>query len=330
MVTPQTGTEARHALERLYDHVVPVEPIFIPHARRQQRQDRPFYFTRLNALRLGRDGDLGLAFEKVVLLDADVLPLRAYDELMDLAAPAGILNERKSHMVQLGPDNRFHVDPADCRRGEWHWHRLYGQVCPHGRPIPAAITDRVAADPTNMGINGGLLVIEPSMRELASIIKDVRRPEIARLVGDRFDWPDMQYLTMRWSGRWTNIDVRFAGLCGYPCLRLLKGVHYAGVKPWSIGRGLGDERAARHPDIQHWLAGWVDLMRRHPSLGSIPRLRRLRDAAQRHLSRGPSPCPRGLPERQCPWVARRDVRAPRAQSSHVSLSRSALVQPSSA
>ena len=62
------------------------------------------------------------------------------------------------------------------------------------------------------------------------------RPEIKELVGDRFTWPDMQYVTMRWSGQWHSVDVKYSGFNGYPNLAALHGTHYAGVKPWYFKR----------------------------------------------------------------------------------------------
>ncbi|MBN2309789.1 MAG: hypothetical protein JXR94_12505, partial [Candidatus Hydrogenedentes bacterium] len=87
MITEEITAEARRALEIVFDHVIEVDTIYVPHKRRQERQDRPFWFTRLNALRLGGDGDLGLRYDRVVVLDADVLPLRHYEHLFSLDAP---------------------------------------------------------------------------------------------------------------------------------------------------------------------------------------------------------------------------------------------------
>jgi glycogenin glucosyltransferase len=293
LTTPHISADARFALGRLFDHVIDVEPIFVPHKRRQHRQDRPYWFTRLNALRLGRDGDLGLAYDKIVLLDADVLPLRRYGELLGLPAPAGILNECKAHMVQTSSGGC--VSPSICLSGRWNWHDIYEPACGHGMVIPRAITDRVASDPSNMGVNGGLLVIEPSMRELHEILADIQRPEIARLVGDRFEWPDMQYLTMRWSGRWTNVDVRFAGLNGHPCPRLLNGIHFAGVKPWSFGRTDAMERFSGHADFQLWFSTCRHLFERaHPELLRIRQLLRLDEAIGRCIRQPILPCGRTM------------------------------------
>ena len=280
MVTPEITPGARQALGLLFDHVADVAAIYVPHARRQQRQDRPYWFTRLNALRLGADGDLGFAYKKVVLLDADVLPLRHYDRLFEVRAPAGILNEHKSHFIEVDDTGQYVVPESVDRDGTWKWHRLYDPVCPHGARIPHEITDRGADDTTNMGINGSLFVLAPSMDEFERIQEDVRRPEVSALVGDRFDWPDMQYLTIRWSGQWTNVDLRYSGFNGYPRMSVLYGTHFAGFKPWRV-RKKSIGVYARYDDYQRWFQEYVELVTRaKPELLKFKRLKRLLQAIE--------------------------------------------------
>jgi len=269
LVAEGPSGEAVRALNVLYDHVVRVPLVYVPHRRRQERQDRPYWFTRWNALRLGPDGDLGYRYEKIVLLDADVLPLRRYSALFDVPAPAGIPNEKRDHFWDPAAGDR-------ARLREWAWHRAYGDVCPHGRPIPREITDRVTVDPGNMGLNGSLFVVEPSLAEFHAILEDVRRPAVARFVGDLYDWPDMQYITGRWSGQWHCVDVRYSGYCGFPNLAALRGTHYAGVKPWYLQRNPRlAERYGRHEDFQYWFGQYRAMLREHPALNQVERLRRL-------------------------------------------------------
>ncbi len=276
LVTEGVSAQGRFALDQLFDEIIDVEPLYVPHSRRQERQDRPYFFTRINALRLGGDGDLGYGFEKIAVIDADVLPMRHYDRLFALDTPAGIINEHKSHFVQMDDRGGYAVPTSAQQRGEWIWHEIYGQVCPHGRPIPEEITDRVRDDHTNMGINGSLFVLEPSMREFKRILDDVERPEIKRYVGDLFDWPDMQYLTMRWSGRWVSIDARFSGLNGYPDLSVLYGTHFAGFKPWYFNRPKAMARYGRYEDFQLWFRTFHEMMTEgYPGLSKLKKLQQL-------------------------------------------------------
>ncbi len=261
LVTPEITPPARQALSLLFDFVVEVPTLYVPHKRRQERQDRPFWYTRFNALRLGPDGDLGFQYRKLVLLDADVLPLKNYDLLFEVATPAAIPNENKELFFDFSrEEQRAHID-------RWSWHETYDPICPHGAPIPRAITDRVAENPENMGVNGSLLVIEPSMPEYRLILADLERPEVRELVSDRFTWPDMQYITMRWSGQWHCVDIKYSGFNGYPNLRVLNGAHFAGVKPWYFRRGEKTmKRYSRYEDYQYWFAEYRGMLERYPKL----------------------------------------------------------------
>ena len=276
LVTEGVSPQARGSLAQLFDDVIDVEPIYVPHARRQERQDRPYFFTRIHALRLGTDGGLGHRFERVVVLDADVLPLRNYGQLLDLEPPAGVLNERKSHLVQTDGAGRHVLPESALEKGRWNWHEIYAEW-PHGQPVPRSISDRPREDPDNMGFNGSLFVMRPDGGEFERILRDLERPEIRALVGDRFDWPDMQYLTLRWSGMWRNIDLRFSALNGYPHVNVLYGTHFAGFKPWYFHRRATMDRYARYPDFQLWFATYLRMMETYPDLARMGKLRRLRN-----------------------------------------------------
>lgn len=271
--------ETRPALEMMYDHVIDIEPFYIPHKRRQERQDRPFLFTRLQGLRLGSDGDLGFNYEKIAVLDADILPLRYYDHLFAVNTPAGIINEQRTNFIEYDEEGQFIIPESVDVDGTWRWHRIYGEICPHGAKIPKEITDRGITDLTNLGIIGALFVLDTSMEEYRAIQEDVQKPDVAELVGDKYDLPDMQYLTVRYSGQWTNIDLRFCGLSGYPNMDVLFGNHYAGFKPWSFGKkNLKTlKRFARFPDFQFWYAEYEAMLKDYPQLLEVRRLRKLRD-----------------------------------------------------
>ncbi len=279
LVTEEITPEARRALSLLYDRVIETPRLFIPHKRRQERQDRPFVFTRLHALRLGADGDLGCRYEKIVLLDADVLPLRYYDHLFTLPTPAGIINERRAHVMEYDERGRYILPPSVAVDGTWKWHRLYETVCPHGSPIPAELTERVRSDPENMGVNSSLLVLTPSRAEFEAIQQAVAAPEMRALVSDRFNWPEMQFLTLYWSGRWTSVDLRFSGFNGYPSMDVLFGSHYAGFKPWNFKNPKAMAHWGRFEDFQFWFRLYTEMVTRsYPDLLQVRRLARLLEA----------------------------------------------------
>lgn len=276
LVTPEITTAAREAARLLYDHVLSVEPIVMPHRLAGKRPYLPLVFTKLHVLRLGPDGDLGLHYDKITLLDADLLPLSHYDHLFTLPTPAGTINESKTHVMEWGADGNFIIPPTVSTEGTWNWHQIYAEY-PHGQPIPPSITDRVATDSSNMGVISSLLVLTPDLAEYQAIRHDLLRPEVQALVGEQFEWPEMQYLTIRWSGQWRNVDLRFHSLNGYPDLAVLWGVHYTGFKPWQFRQAGSMARYGRRADFQLWHTTYRRLMKAYPPLRQQTQLRRLQE-----------------------------------------------------
>ena len=86
IVSNNISEEAINNLKVIYDDVLVIDEVYVPHERRHERQDRPFLFSRFNAFRLGSDGDLGKDYDKIIIADCDVLPLKNYDLLFDLPA----------------------------------------------------------------------------------------------------------------------------------------------------------------------------------------------------------------------------------------------------
>lgn len=270
LVTAEVSRGAREALGDVYDSVVLVDEVNPERAERGTRQNLPRMLTRFAALRLGPDGDLGHSFDKVCLLDADLLPRRDFDLLWDLDAPAGVLNERREHMVELDAEGRI-VPPEEAGRAVSIWHDVYAAV-PHGAPIPREITDRVGTDPTNFGINGSLFVLEPSMATHDRFMAWIASPGIAEQVRDAWPWPDMQAATLFWSGRWTNVDLTYAAMYGYPSIDAARGLHFAGVKPWAWRKKGFARRLQRFPDHQLWASAYRDALDRNPDLRRVGRL----------------------------------------------------------
>jgi glycogenin glucosyltransferase len=261
MVTEEITSPGRDLLRIIFDHVVEVEKVFVPCRRMKQSHYLPYVFTKLNTLLLSSGGLLSLDLQKVIFLDADVLPLKNYHALTSLVPPAGIINEYKSNLILNDKAGRYRIKDRSGSQGKWHWHNIYDPICPHGSAIPAYITDRVRANAGNMGIHGALLVLKPSVYEFDRIMMDLNRPETCDKIL-RYCWPEMQYLTLRWSGLWRNIDIRYCGLKGYPSMDLLYGTHFAGVKPWKILDGRSD--LCQLPDHRVWYDLYLKMFDEYP------------------------------------------------------------------
>ena len=269
LVTREISCPAKSALSLLFDKVIAIEEVTVPHPMRQKRQDRPFLFTRFAGLLLGKNGGLGEEYDKIIMMDADVLPLRCYDRLFAVEAPAGILNEKKEHWVDAS-DGRYRV-PDDADIKGWGWHRRYEGVCPHGTVIPQAITDSVKTDVSNMGVNAALWVLRPDKQVFDELIAAARQDEML----PKYPWPEMQFATGFFSGRWHNIDIRYGSIGGYPFLSALFGTHFAGLKPWSMEKP-SVCTYAKYEDFQCWYATFLAMVSVWLELLQIPRLQKLR------------------------------------------------------
>jgi glycogenin glucosyltransferase len=262
IVTHDVSEDAKNALFELYDDVITVEEIYVPHKERHTRQDRPFLFTRFHALRLGVGGDLGKTYKKIILADADVLPLEGYDCLFDLPSPSGVINEKKAYCVES--DKGHYIIPDSVYQNEtWIWHKQYKDI-PHGSKIPKAMTDRVIEDPSNMGMNAALYLLEPDIGLFYDIMTDVKDEEVKDMIAT-FPWPEMQYITQKLSGKWHNIDLKYTSFNGYPMIDILNGIHYAGLKPWKRNHR-SIKHFAKNEDYRLWYAVYEAMIGEHQNL----------------------------------------------------------------
>lgn len=296
VVTSDISERARAALSIVYDRVVEVKNTPIPEHHEAGSTAKPrtgsarvvsAALTRFACLRLGPDGDLGCSYEKVAMIDADLLPVRDFDKLWTLEAPAGIINERREHMAEIDEHGRLVVRPESLKTAEWVWHDVYGALCPHGTPIPREITDRVAVDYDNFGVNASLLIVEPSMMVYDDFMQWVSRSEIRELVTDHWSWTDQQAATLYWSGQWTSVDPSFSTFYGYPSVDLARGLHFAGVKPWLWRKKGFERRLLRFPDYRFWGEVFVEMLDRFPALRDHANLNRLERKISSVLERGP-------------------------------------------
>ena len=273
IVSENISERAINALKVVYDDVIVMEELYVPHERRHERQDRPFLFSRFNAFRLGEDGDLGKKYEKIMIADCDHLPLRNFDALFDLPAPAGIINEKKEHCMEYVDGVYIKPDSVELD-GTWNWHEIYKHV-PHGTLIPKEITDRIKTDKDNMGVNTSVCMFKPTMELYNSIMDDLLLKEVQDEISS-YDWPEMQYISLKLSGQWTNIDLRYSSFNGYPKIDVLYGIHFAGLKPWSI-KNKSVKSFGKFEDYQLWNYTYLKMMEEYPELENVGKLRRIRD-----------------------------------------------------
>lgn len=219
-------------------------------------------FTRFRFLQLTQ-------IDKVLVLDADMLPLASFDNLFELNAPAGVLNESK--------DNMKGSNQTTEKLEKWEWHDKYEPLFGHGKVIPNEITDRPILQPEQevLGINGGLMLLKPSTTDFETFSKWCEQPENAVTIG-KMPWPDMQAITAFYSGKWTNIDAKYLGLYGYPNISSLKGIHFIGPKPWQWRAKGFAYRLNKYPDYKLWAEEYLKMCSQRPELLKYKQLANLK------------------------------------------------------
>ncbi len=260
IVTDEIPAECIRLISYLYDHVYCVRQTRVENQNKEKRKDREKLFVRFAVLDIWRKQKLG--YEKIIICDSDILPLRNFSGLCRYPAPSGILNEKKENVIGL------------TKAGEWVWYDVYRKI-PPGASIPREITDRVRRDPDNLGVNSAIYVFDRDTISYDEIEADMIREDTKKLVGT-FPWPDMQYMTQKLSGRWHNMDIRYAGFNSFPNLHALFGTHYAGMKPWDI-HNRSYRHYCGHEDYKLWICVFLNMMREHPCFGRYAGLRKLQE-----------------------------------------------------
>lgn len=205
-------------------------------------------------------------YARIVLLDADMLPLKPLDELMDPdTLPLDPLELCENGSVESGstrvlaaghactcnPMKKSHYPstwvPANC-----------GLTALHADPV-AAQTSGGAPGPLGV-LNSGLLVLTPSLKLYTQIHEHMEHH------GHKYVFPDQDVLAYTFPQRWVPLSYVYNAL---KPLRLpevhgaiwrdeeVKNVHYIlAPKPWN--RDEGDEKTAAN-EMDWW---WIEANKR--------------------------------------------------------------------
>lgn len=256
LVTDDVSEDGKKIMARFYDKIVEVDYIRVPNWRTQINKETLDYlslvFTKFYIFDL-------VEYKKVLFIDADALVLKYPDHLFTLNTPAGTLLSNKDLLIKYGEDGGY-VMPDNNRI---KWYDVYCKCCSHGKVIPKKLLNNVYTNFNNSGIGAGLLLVEPKEGELDNIIKDVSYGKMRYLVGRKFRWPEQQYLTLRYAGKWHMIDIKFFGLQGYPHYSVLFGLQYAGNKPF-LHTDVDVDVFINYTDFAIWYKLFNELIKQYP------------------------------------------------------------------
>lgn len=260
IVTQEISHECIRFISRLYDAVFCVEQSLVANVNRGKRCDREKLFVRFAVLDVLEKHHVH--YDKIIICDSDLLPLRNFSQLCRHPAPSGILNEKKENVIGFNEKN------------QWIWYDVYQDIPPKAL-IPKEVTDRVKTDPTNLGVNSAIYILENNTILYDEITQDLNNEEVSTMIS-KFPWPDMQYMTYKLSGKWHNLDIRYASFNSFPNLHSIFGTHYAGMKPWEI-HNKSYLHYCCHEDYKLWICVFLNMMREYPVLKKSGRLKKLQN-----------------------------------------------------
>ncbi|KAJ5692132.1 Glycosyl transferase family 8 [Penicillium macrosclerotiorum] len=236
-------------------------PNVTPATTREYEQDPRFIetWTKLVAFSLTE-------YERVVLLDGDILVRRNMDELMEmeldapevLARGAGTKVFAAAHACACNPMKKPHYPdswiPANCAYTSQH-------------PVPSVAQTTAPAPSTGVGmLNSGVLVIVPSAHTYAEIT--IALQDTARI--SAYDFPDQELLTDVFRGRWVALPYVYNALKTLRWADVhsaiwrddeVRAVHYIFArKPWheeiKPEHELRAIKGLDEPGVWWWEANW--------------------------------------------------------------------------
>jgi hypothetical protein len=257
LVTNDVSEEGKNILSMFFNHVIPITYIEIPNWRTEKQTWRKYLnlvFTKFHVFNLTQ-------YKKIILIDADAIILKHPDHIFSLEAPAGCFLEDKDLFIFYNKDGSYRLPD-----GPIPWYEKFCDIAPHGSVIPKEYTERIRTNFKNSGIGGGLMLLEPKLGEFDNIIHNISSGEMKYLIEKKFVWPEQQYLTLRYSGLWHNINPRFFGLQGYPHWKVLYGLQYGGDKPFKLESKMPIEERLKYDDYILWHDIYREILNLHPEL----------------------------------------------------------------
>ncbi|KAK2758368.1 hypothetical protein FQN54_004218 [Arachnomyces sp. PD_36] len=243
-------------------------PYLLPSVHKDYEEDSRFYdcWSKLTAFSL-------VDFERIVMLDSDMLVMKNMDELMDISlddAAMGGSGDRVfacTHACLCNPMKKSHYPknwiPSNC-----------GFTAQHSDPEAAQIHGAPATSGLSL-LNSGVLVINPSSATYNSILERLQVPSST----STYQFPDQSLLADLFPARWVALPYIYNAL---KTLRWegvhrqiwrdeeVKNVHYiANPKPWNetLEERTKVDDGRRDPLFQWWWDVNDERLRREKEVG---------------------------------------------------------------
>ncbi|KAH9944519.1 nucleotide-diphospho-sugar transferase [Epithele typhae] len=243
MATPSLSVEARAALKGRGIIVRDVETLRPDDGKHTlDAADVRFgdTWTKLRAFEL-------VEYERVVLIDADMILRRPMDELFDFPLEDGWI--AAAHVCACNPRKLQHY-PTDWVPENCAHNAVQG---PHGAPPSPSAPN---APRPHRQLNSGTVVLQPSLDALGAIAHLIAASPLV----PTFAFPDQDVLSHHYAGRWAALPWKYNALKTLRTVHRnvwsddeVRCVHYIfSDKPWHVPRG----RAGEYEEVNGW---WWDV-----------------------------------------------------------------------
>jgi len=232
MVTPDVPVSERALLSSVYDRVeeVPYLETLALQKYSERFDDMYNYWLDKSFTKFAMFAYV--EYEKVIFVDADMLPLENPDALFDVPTPAGICSAVKG----IAENSRL-----------------------HGMPLPGLLIDESLKNGQgHYGVRGCLLVVKPDLATYRQLREKV---EATSTIGttESMVGPDEYLITQHFRDQWHHVHAKYgwvswadrAELGIDPCF-----LHFVSQKPWDQGDAW--------PDFDYWKTEAKELLVHFP------------------------------------------------------------------
>lgn len=192
LVSHDISQTAISLLRKYYNQVIPISYVNITTLTVDDMKNKyvNIMFSKLFCLNLTQ-------YKKIILVSPDTVILKHPDHVFSLNTPAGILQSEINTIEKY----------INCDK------------LIHGSIIDKKVTSDVLNN-NNLGINDDYLLLTPELGLFDDILLEISSGKYQDILGD-LSYPLQQFLTHKYSGKWTQINPRFLGNNGEPNWKVL-------------------------------------------------------------------------------------------------------------
>ena len=198
LITPDVGNENQLYLSKIYTHTIPITYTNVsPEIFSEQNTRFRDVFTKLECLSL-------IQYNKIILLDLDMIVAKNIDHLFNLIPPAACIKKYYVPYGKIIPQN---------------------MICKNNKLVGS--------------INAGLMLLKPDLKELDDIKIEINKSKQI----NKYKYPEQDYLSLRYCEKWRSITFNYNFQFGLT-KRVKKTkykiddiyvIHYSSsYKPWNV------------------------------------------------------------------------------------------------